>query len=394
MAARSWKLWVLVIAVIGVATLLVVRERRGSDSQAIRIGVILSLSGPADFIGQPEGDILRAMVQQFNADEHAGPRIDLVIEDSGGEVERALSMFQRFSRDTSIVAVIGPSTSGESVALAREARTSRLPLLSLAASRDIVLDENGRTNEWAFKFAQNDNLAAERILQAMVTRNDTTVALLYSNDAFGKSGAKVFKEAADSSRMVRIVHEFAFQPALTQPEPIASRIPSSADAILIWGTAPGPALVLKAIKGQRNPAQIYLSHGNASSDFVSSVGPASEGSIVVGSRVLLAQRYLNDQDAADVVVLNYNAFWQQNLKGTPSHFAGHARDALYALVRAFDAGARNRQAVRDQLESMRNFPGVTGVFNFSPDDHAGLDGRSFETYVISQGAFVPLAGAP
>lgn len=388
MHRKSWIVLAAVVILAFVAALMM-RNRTQHSAESVKVGVILALSGPADFIGKPERSILEALGTQSEDKRHLGPKIEFQFQDSGGKVEQAIDIFQRLNRDTSIIAIIGPSTSGEAVALAREAETARIPLLTLAASRDIVMDEHGITRSWVFKFAQNDNLAAERLVRAMLQEGDTTVALLYSNDGFGKSGAAVFKEAVDSARSIRIVHEFAFQAALTQPEPIVARIPASAEAVLIWGTAPGPALLIKTLRTSRTPSQLYLSHGNASHEFVQTVGPASEGIILVGSRVLLNRNYLNAQDPADQTILLYNSFWQQHLTGAPSHFAGHARDAYWALNEVLKTGDATRANVRNGLEDLTNFHGVTGTFSFTPRDHAGLDSRAFETFVIRQGEFHP-----
>jgi branched-chain amino acid transport system substrate-binding protein len=392
---RKNRLALFVIAallVFGAIWALVLNRRsEGSSTSKVRIGVILAESGPADFIGKPERAVLEAMMNAYSSDSHNAPQLELVYSDSRGQPPQATVAFENFIRDTTIRAIIGPSTSGESIALAKEAERYQIPLLSLAASRDIVVDTaSGRTNPWVFKFAQNDDLAAKRLLSAMASQGDTTIALLYSDDPFGRSGARVVRTQVDSSPPLRIIHEYAFPAALTQAGPVVASIPRDVDAVLIWGTAPGPALIVKALREDHRSAQIYLSHGNASEEFLNSTGAASETAIVVGSRVLLDLAHLRQDAPADVAIISYRQSWASHSSGSPSHFGGHARDALVALVTVVDSGAITRKDIRDRLESLGNFPGVTGTFRFTPNDHAGLTTEAFETYRIQQGRFVPL----
>jgi branched-chain amino acid transport system substrate-binding protein len=367
--------------------------------QKYRVGVILAQTGKSDFIGKPERAVLEEMIKDYQAkDPHVAPRLELVFKDSAGDPNQALSIFDAFAEDSSYLAVIGPSTSGEALTLALAADKVGMPLLTLAASKQIVeVDVNGQTRArpWVFKFAQNDDLAAERLVSVMARNNQKSVALLYSNDGFGKSGANVFKQKVETTGNLKIDYETPFEAGLSEPAPIVSAIPSRVQAVMIWGTAPGPALLIKELKRVNSGAQIYLSHGNASDAFVKSAGPAAEGAIIVGSRVLTDRKYLNDKDPADVVILSYMNFWnEKRLPGSPSHFGGHARDALEALIKILEmVESPRRNDVRDGLERLSNFNGVTGTFTFGPDDHAGLGLSAFETYVIRNGAFLPLEKA-
>ena len=52
------------------------------------------------------------------------------------------------------------------------------------------------------------------------------------------------------------------------------------------------------------------------------------------------------------------------------------------------AGAADRDLVRDKIENMKGFVGTAGVFNFSPTDHTGLDLNAFEMLTVKDGKFV------
>jgi len=397
---RRYRTLFLLVALllIGFGLFWIFGRARRTDTK-YRIGVVLAQSGKADFIGKPERTVLEEMIKDYQSkDPHLAPGLELVYKDSVGDPTQALSIFNSFAEDSSYIAVIGPSTSGEALILAPAADKAEIPLLTLAASKQIVeIDVNGqkRTRPWIFKFAQNDDLAAERLVNVMARNNQKSVALLYSNDGYGKSGASVFREKVGATGNLKIDYEAPFEPGLSEPGPIVAAVPPTVQAVMIWGTAPGPALIIKEMKRVGSTANIYLSHGNASSDFIKSAGPAAEGAIIVGSRVLTDSKFLNDKDPADKVILDYQNFWRaKKLPGAPSHFGGHARDALEAIIKVLEnAESPKRSDVRNGLERLNNFNGVTGTFTFSPDDHAGLGLAAFETYLIRDGAFIPLEKA-
>jgi branched-chain amino acid transport system substrate-binding protein len=263
----------LSVACLAAALLIAVACKGEHSAARVRVGVLLATSGPADFIGKPERQVLEALLEDYRKHTQSDPGIELLFRDTGGRLESALALFKFFAEDQSIVAIIGPSTSGESIALAVEAERAQIPLLSLAASQQIVLDDNGATRSWVFKFAQNDDLAADRLARAMVANSHTSVALFYSDDGFGKSGANVFRKAVERAGVLRLVHDVAFPSGLSQPGPLVASLPPNAEAVLIWGTAPGPALLVQELRRRHHRAQIYLSHGNASEDFIRSAGP-------------------------------------------------------------------------------------------------------------------------
>lgn len=377
-------------------------SKESSNQRNPKIGVILSLTGPADFIGTPEKDVLLKLLDDYNSRNHNTKNVVLDIVDSGGNPANATTLFNRFLNDQDVLAIIGPSTSGESLPVAEEAFKNKLPVLSLAASKKIVF-RDGKTNPWVFKFAQNDDLASTRILSTIINQKQHKIAFLYSNDSFGKGGFESFVHSIkdltnqyNNNGIVRLEFSSAFPSDLDSPEPYVEALPNGLDAIIIWGTAPGPALLIKAIKSYGIKSQIYLSHGNASSSFIESTGVSSENSIIIGSRVLTEPDKLDASNKKDKVIISFQEFWNANFSGNPSHFGGHARDALTLLMNILPEIdfskdiIEQRQQIRDKLNNTQNFMGVTGVFNFNENDHAGLGIDAFETYKIINNKFTVL----
>jgi branched-chain amino acid transport system substrate-binding protein len=353
----------------------------------MRVGAILAVTGPAS----PLGGSQRAVLMGMSGDRAAFNGIELDIRDSGGDTARARVLFDSLAADPEIVAVIGPSTSAESIALAGRADALQLPLLSLAANKNIVLDGNGATRKWVFKFAQNDDIAAQRLADALRANGHTTTAMLFSDDIFGNGGAQAFRAAAGSS--IEIAREASYASLLDNAGPVAAQV-TNEPAVVIWGTTPGPALIVKALRARGYAGQIYLSHGNASGFFLEEAGTAAEGALVVGSRLLIPASDLVAGQPEDDVIRAYHMLWARIAKTGASTFGGHAFDALEAIIAASGIDLRDmdpsvrRSVLRDRLEQLNGFHAVTGTFSFSPTDHAGLNPDAFTLYRVEKGTFV------
>lgn len=381
-----------VVFIIGFLTQIGCQKSKESASKVpFKIVAILAMSGRADFIGKPEAAVLKILTKQINESGGIkGKPIEIIYENSEGDTERAIKLFDKATSDPEVLAVIGPSTSGESLAIASKADQAQIPLLSLAASADIVRDRdnNGNTRPYVFKFAQNDDLAAGRLIHVISELGLRKIALLYSNDGFGKSGSKSFRQHA-AKGIISITHDTSFPPQETTLEPFALAVPKNLDGIVIWGTAPGPQLLVQNLRRTHGNTKIFLSHGNASTEFIRQAGATANGVILLGSKVLLSDSEIDPQDPQKEVVQQYKQMWQANQAGPISNFGGYARDALAAVVEVLQTGATSRKALRDGLEVLRNFKGVAGIFSFSPTDHAGLDDSSFTVLIVSAGIFKP-----
>lgn len=365
---------------------------QSAEQPTLRIGAILALTGPANTLGGPERDVLNGL----SADRAAFNGFTIDIRDSGGDTARARALLDTFAADPEIVAVIGPSTSAESIELGPRTDALQIPLLSLAANKRIVLNADGTTRRWVFKFAQNDDLAADRLAAAMRANGHTSAALFYSDDVFGNGGAQAFRVSAGTS--IQLTNDVAYASLLENATPIAGQIALSVPAVVIWGTTPGPALIVKALRARGYNGQIYLSHGNASGTFLADAGAAANGAYVVGSRILLPTASLTVGQPEDDVIRAYHLLWARVGSGAPSTFGGHAHDALEAIIRASGIDLRDlepaqrRAELRNRLESLKGMPGVTGTFGFSPNDHAGLTPAAFALYRIQNGVFVVVDG--
>ena len=130
-------------------------------SSPIRIGALFSVTGPASFLGEPEKNTLELLVKDLNSKGGIkGSKIELVVYDTQGDATKAVQLANKLIKNDKVVAIVGPSTTGESMAVIPIAEKEQIPLISCAAGIKITEP----VKKWVFKTPANDHVAAEKIL--------------------------------------------------------------------------------------------------------------------------------------------------------------------------------------------------------------------------------------
>jgi branched-chain amino acid transport system substrate-binding protein len=157
------------------------------------------------------------------------------------------------------------------------------------------------------------------------------------------------------------------------------------DAIICWGTNPGPAVIAKNRVQLGIKTPLYMSHGVASKKFIELAGNAAEGLLLPAGRLIVADQIPDDHPQKPVVT-KYIEDYESKFDQPISSFGGYAWDALMLTVKAIEMGnSADPQDIRDNLEKIEGFVGTGGIFNFSAEDHNGLDASAFEMVIIENG---------
>ena len=135
-----------------------------TTSSPIKIGGIFAITGPASNLGAPEEKTAEMMVDRINAKGGIkGHTIILLIKDSGGDPQKAMSLAKQLIEEDKVFAIIGPSTSGESLKIKQLCNDGQTILISCAAAEAII----NPVAPWVFNTAQKDALAVRKIFTAI-----------------------------------------------------------------------------------------------------------------------------------------------------------------------------------------------------------------------------------
>ena len=123
-------------------------------------------------------------------------KLEAVIYDTTGDATKAVQLATKLIKDDKVSVIIGPSTTGETMAVIPVAEKEKIPLISCAAGIKIT----DPAKHWVFKTPANDHVAAEKILNYMAKQKQKTIALLTVTDGFGASGREQIKSPGQAER--------------------------------------------------------------------------------------------------------------------------------------------------------------------------------------------------
>jgi branched-chain amino acid transport system substrate-binding protein len=355
----------------------------GAQPEPIRIGAFLSVTGPAAFLGDPEQKTLELYVEKVNAAGGVlGRKLQLYAYDSAGDAEKARAYVKRLIEQDKVDALVGGSTTGETMAAVPLAEGAGIPFISLAGA--VVIVEP--VKKWVFKTPHTDRMACEKIFTDMRSRGATRVALISGAGGFDRSmRAECLKVAASAG--VQIVADESYGAGDSDMTAQLAKIKAipGVQAVLNAGFGQGPAIVTRNYRQLAIGAPLYQSHGVASKQFVKLAGDSAEGVRLPAAALLVADT-LPDADAQKKVVTAYKRDYEARFKQEVSTFGGHAYDGLMIVLDAMRrAGTTDKGRVRDAIEATRGYVGTGGVVNMSAQDHMGLDLTAFRMLEVRSG---------
>lgn len=355
------------------AALLLLTASLSFASGTIKIGGLFSVTGPPAFLGEPERNTAKMVVDSINkAGGIKGQKLELVVYDTAGDATKAVQMATKLIKDDKVVAIIGPSTTGESMAVIPVAEKEKVPLISCAAGSKIT----DPVKRYVFKTAQNDGLAVAKIYEYLQKHKQNKVAILTVSDGFGASGREQLKALAGKYGM-QVVVDDTYGPKDTDMTSQLTKIRGSqAQVLIVWGTNPGPAVIAKNAKQLGLKLPLYMSHGVSSKKFIALAGDAADGVKLPSGKVIVSD-VLPKHDPQKGSLLAYVKDYQKQFKAEGDHFGGHAWDGVMLVKAAIEKGGATTEGIRSALESIKDFHGIGGTFNFSAGDHAGLNKDAF-----------------
>ena len=379
------RLLTLVVALSLGVSLLAAGCAKGPETEPYVVGAIFSITGPQSYLGEPERNTAEMLAEAINAGGGVkGHPLKLVVYDDEGDVTKARLHAEKLLQKDNALAIIGPSLTHTSMTVLDTTQKAKVPLISCAAGVGITAPAKER--QWVFKTAQTDQMAVSRIYQYLQKKGTAKVAILTVSTGFGVSGKEQLLALAPKFG-IEVVSQEVFGEKDTDMTPQLTKMRGTpAQAIICWGTGPAPALVAKNMKQLGVAIPLIQSHGAASKKFIELAGDAGDGILLpAGKLAVFAQ--LPDTDPQKAVCKEYAEKYQAKFKAPVSSFGGYAYDALKMLTKALEQAGKDKEKIRAALEGVKNYVGVSGIFNMSPEDHNGLTPEAFVMVKIEKGAF-------
>jgi branched-chain amino acid transport system substrate-binding protein len=375
-----------ILVVVLALLLLTAGTEAEKEVESYKIGGIFAITGPASYLGEPERNTMEMIAAMVNENGGInGVPIEIYIEDTVGDETKTVNAAKKLINSDQVLAIIGPSRSGTTMAVIPIVEKAQTPLISCAAAEAIV----NPVKKWVFKTPQQDGHAVDRIYDYMIDHGITKIAIMSGTTGFGDQGRKQLQKLAPEYG-VTIVADETYGPDDTDMTSQLTKIRGTdAQAIVNWSIVPAQVIVAKNMVQLGIDMQLFLSHGFGNIKFVEAAGGAAEGIIFPAGR-LLAVDTVPDTNPQKKVLVEYKTMYEEKFNESVSTFGGHAWDAMWILIGALEKEGADKAAIRDAIERTTNFAGTGGIFNFSASDHNGLTKEAFEMLTVKNGKFTVL----
>lgn len=355
----------------------------------VRVGVVVSSTGPAASLGIPEKNTVALLPQSIG-----GEKITYIILDDASDTTAAVTATRKLVQDNKVDVILGTSTTPASLAMIDVASESKTPMISLAASEGIIKPVDAKRT-WVFKTPQTDAIMAAAIVDHMARSGVKTIGYIGFNDAYGEGWYNELKKNADQRKLKIVTNERYGRSDSSVTGQALKLAAAKPDAILIGASGVPAVLPQKTLNERGYKGKIYQTHGVANADFLRVGGKDVEGAILPVGPILVADQ-LPTTNPTRKEGLNYKSQYETKYgKDTVSGFGGHTWDAGLILKKAVPTALKKakpgtpefRAALRDAIEGARNVIGVHGIFNMSSTDHLGLDARSRVMVQVTNGTW-------
>ena len=297
------------LTILIVTALIVVGLVAPSPAQEpYRLGAIFSITGPGSSLGIPERDTALMLETDINArggikgpDGRIHP-LKLVIYDDASDETRAVLAAKKLIDEDRVIAIVGTTLSGTSLAILDTVQKAEVPLVSCAAALKIV--EPAAERKWIFKTPQSDHLIVGVLIDYLKAKGLTRVGWLGVDYAFGQLGWIEFEKAATAAGLTIAANE-KFGQKDVDMTPQLTRVKAAApQAVVVWSIPPSASIVTRnfADLGLRMP--LFQSHGVGNKKYIELAGGAANNVLFPAGKLLVAEQ-LPDNDPQKAVLLAY-----------------------------------------------------------------------------------------
>jgi len=369
-------------------TLLVALLASLAAQAQMKVGVISSATGPTAAVGIPQKNTAALLPKKIgNID------VEYFVYDDASDSTQTVTLIKKLLVEQKVDAIIGPSGSPNAMGTIQFIAEAKTPLLAPVGTPAVVLPMDDQ-KRWVFKTTQNDTLISEALVAHMAKSGIKTVGFIGLGDAYGESWYRVFVPMAEKVGIKVVANERFQRSDQSVIGQVAKIIAANPEAVLV-GAAGGPTVLPHTTLVERGyKGQIYQTHGAATPDFVRLGGKAVDGTVMAASLMLVLDQ-VPASNPAKKVALEYISAYEKLYGTKPATFGANVYDAGLLLTHAVPEAAKKakpgtpefRAALRDALESTKELVGTQGVYNMTPQDHAGFDKRGRELMTLKNGAW-------
>jgi branched-chain amino acid transport system substrate-binding protein len=308
----------------------------GGDCAAdtpFKIGGLLGLTGAYSALGESEQKAIQLLAKQTNAAGGVnGHPLEVVFADTTSSESEAVNQLRRLATQEKVTAVLGPSSSGEGIAVKPIAGSLKIPTVVPASSNAIITPPQDAKYMFKEFPASSDSLTAQ--LTYARDKGLHRVAILAANNAYGQEPVKALPDVIKNFNGLQLVASETFPPDATDVTAQLSAVArAKPDITLVWAVNPASAVVARSAANSNLPGLLFHSPGAATPLYIQVAGKAAEGTLVQGSKIGVPDA-IKQGDPQYKIVHDFAQSWRTEFKTEPNQFAANGWDALLLVAQA------------------------------------------------------------
>lgn len=366
------KVWIgVVIVVAAVAVALMIMQPWGPSSKSINLGATFPLTGEVASYGQKAKRGIEMAVAEQNAKGGLlGKQIVMDFQDDRNDKKEAVSIMTKFATIDKVPVVFGSAGSGVSLAIAPLANRYKVILISPISSSSQLSTEGG---DFFFRTVPADDLQAEVLSKWVFDSGAKKVAVVYTNNSWGKPLAEGFQNTFEALGG-QVINTEGVQENTSDFRTIIAKLKGmkNLDAVVSPTYPKEGGIFVRQAKELGLTVPLYGGDNWGSPEFRTVAGDAAEGVFYTAP--------------SESTSPTFNAFaeeYKSKYGEEPDVFGAYAYDAAIAIFRAVEAaGTTDPVMVRENLLKV-SFQGVSGEVAFRPN--GDLQSEAFAKKTIKNG---------
>jgi branched-chain amino acid transport system substrate-binding protein len=354
----------------------------------IKVGIVVSASGPGSALGSPQMRTVAALPKEI-----AGEKVIYIALDDESDPTKGAQNARKLLIQDGVDILIGSSLTPVTMSMLEIAAEAKTPIISLAAATAIVKPIDER-RKWAFKVVPNDDLMAAAILKYIAKSGVKNLGFIGVSDGYGEGYYSEVSKLAPPLGMQVTSHEVYARSDTSAAGQALKVVATNPDAVFIASAGTPAVLPQEALRERGYTGKIFQTHGVATDEFIKLGGKNVEGAVFSGEAFTVADDLAADNPFRRVRD-EFAASYEKVNGQKPNMFAAHLWDAITLLkgampdaLKAAKPGTPEfRMALRDGLERGKDVYLNNGLSTMSATDHNGYDERSTFLIKVEGGKF-------
>lgn len=371
--------WVLLI------TFVTIVAAPAAEGQApIKVGYVGGLSGYLVHLDTAYRDGIQIAIERANRNGGVlGRQLALFAEDNKSEPSFAVTAVQKLLTQSQVDVLTGGCSSASTPAIAP--LIQRAEIVAMVCTT-LVPIKDADQRRWLFNTSPDPAFDIKTRFAYFKSKAWTRVALLHDTTPYAKLQKGTAERVAAGYGLTLVAVE-QYSPRDTDISPQLTKLRAQNPQVIMQ-VGGGPAIAIVA----KNIADLNLKIPHAADFTVQpaetyKIGGAATNNMIFPAMQPLIYDLLPDSDPRKDAMTPFIREWRERFgrERDPS-WGGLGYDGMTLLIMGLKkAGKLSGPALREAMESVRDYHGASGVFGYGPEKHEGISSPPFTMVRLENG---------